>query len=78
MSRLRSKRSVVVNTKTGRSFRGVLWSAPGLFTGPYLVLRDAVLLEGNSVMPIDGEVVIHGDNIDFTQLLNATVEATTA
>lgn len=66
------KRSVVVNTKTGRSFRGVLWTKKG----PYLVLKDAVLLESAVTMPIDGEVVIHTDNVDFTQLLAATVEAT--
>lgn len=76
MSRLKSKRSVVVNTKTGRSFRGVLWRSPGFLWGPYLVLKDAVLHDAAGLMPVDGEVIIHEENVDFTQYLNATVEAT--
>lgn len=67
-----------MNTKTGRSFRGVLWRKPGPFRGPYLVLKDAVLHDVTAgLMPVDGEVVIHRENVDFLQVL-ATVETVTA
>jgi small nuclear ribonucleoprotein (snRNP)-like protein len=59
-------RQVIVNTRTDRSFRGVLWARKG----EYLVLRDAQLLKGKGeVTPIDGEVVIASANIDFMQVI---------
>ena len=59
-------RQVVVNTKTDRAFRGVLWDRQG----DYLVLRNTEMLRGRGeVTPMDGEVVIDKDNIDFIQVI---------
>ena len=57
---------VIVNTKTDRTFRGVLWRR----RGGYLVLRNAELLKGRGeIVPLDGEVVIPSANVDFMQVV---------
>jgi len=57
---------VVVNTKTDRAFRGVLWRR----RRGYLVLRNAELVKaGGETVAMDGEVVIDADNVDFMQVL---------
>lgn len=59
-------RRVVVNTKTDRAFRGVVWRRRGGF----LVLRNAEMLEGKErVVPLDGEILIESANVDFIQVL---------
>ncbi len=60
-------RRVIVNTRTDRAFRGVLWRK----RGSYLVLRNAELLnpKGETV-PMDGEVVIEAANVDFMQVVS--------
>ena len=59
-------RRVVVNTKTDRAFRGVLWRK----RWRYLVLRNAELVKaGGETVRMDGEVVIDGANVDFIQVL---------
>jgi small nuclear ribonucleoprotein (snRNP)-like protein len=59
-------RQVVVNTRTDRAFRGVLWRR----RRGYVVLRNAELLRGKGeVTPMDGEVVIESANIDFIQVI---------
>lgn len=59
-------RRVVVNTKTDRAFRGVLWRR----RGGYLVLRNAEMLRAKGeTTPIDGEVMIEAENVDFVQVL---------
>jgi len=59
-------RKVIVNLRTDRAFRGVLWAR----RGGYLVLRNAELLKGRSeVVPMDGEVVVPVDNVDFLQVV---------
>ena len=61
-----TKRQVIVNTKTGRAFRGILWRK----RWRYLVLRNAELLKpGRETMPMDGEIVIDRDNVDFMQVV---------
>ena len=67
-------RQVIVNTKTDRAFRGVLWRRQrvGLWpgAGSYLVLRNAELLKaGGEVAPMDGEVVIPAENVNFVQVV---------
>ena len=59
-------RRVIVNTKTDRAFRGVLWrKARG-----YLVLRDAEILKAKGeTTPMDGEVMIESSNVDFIQVI---------
>jgi small nuclear ribonucleoprotein (snRNP)-like protein len=61
------KRRVIVNTKSGRAFRGVLW----LRRWGYLVLRNAEMLQpGGQVTSVDGEVVIESSNVDFIQVVD--------
>lgn len=63
--RTMARRRVVVNLTTGSSLSGLVWAKRGRL----LVLRDAQLLEGRGPVPVDGEVVIEVDRIDFTQVL---------
>ncbi len=59
-------RRVIVNTKTDRAFRGVLWRK----RGGYLVLRNAELVKaGGETVLMDGEVVVEAANVDFIQVL---------
>ena len=59
-------RQVVVNTRTDRAFRGVLWRR----RRGYLVLRNAELLGAKgATTPLDGEVVIDRENVDFIQVV---------
>jgi len=59
-------RQVIVNTKSDRTFRGVLWRR----RWGYLVLRNAEMLKtrGEAVV-MDGEVVIAASNVDFIQVV---------
>jgi len=59
-------RRVIVNTKTDKAFRGVLWRK----THGIMVLRNAELLRENGTgLKVDGEVVIEVRDIDFIQVL---------
>jgi hypothetical protein len=59
-------RQVIVNTKTELAFRGVLWRK----RRGYLVLRNAEMLQARGeVTPMDGEVVIYRENVDFLQVV---------
>lgn len=60
------RRAVIVNLKTGKAFKAVLWQK----TGPLLVLRQATLLEGGRQAPVDGEVIVERHNVDFFQVLD--------
>jgi len=60
-------RRVIVNTKTDRAFRGVLWAR----RGEYLVLRNAEMIRpGGQTMAMDGELVIEAGNVDFLQVVD--------
>ncbi|MBN1956200.1 MAG: hypothetical protein JW900_14300 [Anaerolineae bacterium] len=62
-------RTVIVNTRTDRAFRGVLWRR----RRGYLVLRNAELLRAKGeVTPMDGEVLIEAGNVDFIQVVPAS------
>jgi hypothetical protein len=59
-------RSVILNLKSGDVLAGMLWSS----RGSWLVLRNANLLKaGAAPTPIDGEAVVHRDNLAFVQVL---------
>lgn len=59
-------RRVIVNTRTDRAFRGVLWRQ----RGGYLVLRDAEMIQpGGQAVQVDGEIVIGAENVDFIQVI---------
>lgn len=59
--------TVIVNLKSGRAFRGVLWDDHR----ELLVLRNATLLEDGQTAAVDGEVVIERTHIDFMQVVTA-------
>lgn len=47
------------------ALRGVLWES----RGPWLVLRDVSAIRTNTPpTPVDGDVVIHRDNVAFIQV----------
>lgn len=59
-------RQVIVNTKSDKAFRGVLWRK----RWGYLVLKDVALLKaGGEILHVDGEVVLPAENVDFIQVL---------
>lgn len=63
-------RSVILNTTTDKTFRGVLWDR----RGEYLVLRQAeMLVKGAKPASMDGELVIPRTNVDFLQVVEPTV-----
>lgn len=56
--------TVVVHTKTGQSIRGAVRRK----RRPWIVLADAVLLDGQAEpVKLDGDVFIPSDNVDFAQ-----------
>lgn len=57
--------TVIVNLKTDKAFRGILWSQHR----DLLVLRNAALLEHGQETDVDGEVVVERANIDFIQVV---------
>jgi hypothetical protein len=60
-------RVVIVNVKDDptTALRGVLFSS----RGPWLTLKDVTLLKPQVTQPMDGEVVVHRDNVAFIQVL---------
>jgi len=60
-------RRVIVNTKTDRTFTGVLWRK----RRGYLVLRNAQMLRpGGEMMNVEGEIVVDAANVDFIQVVS--------
>lgn len=66
-TRLALRRRVLVNLKTGRALRGVLWAR----AGRYVVLKDVELFEPGrtQAQAVTGEVVVEESNVDFVQVL---------
>lgn len=59
-------RTCIVNLKDGQAIQGALWRS----RGQWLVLRTChALVEGQKAQSIDGEVVIHRENVLFLQVL---------
>lgn len=60
------KGRVIVNRKTGTGdLRGVLWEV----TPNHLILRQAELVGAGDPDPIDGEVLIERDEVEFIQII---------
>lgn len=59
------RRPVIVNAKTKKAFKGVIWEK----RDPYVVMRDVALHENGQWRGVDGEVIVHVDTIDFVQVL---------
>lgn len=58
--------SVIVNTKTGKAFRGILWAKKR----DVLVLKDAEISRGGGQWAqVDGEIYVDRLNVDFLQAL---------
>ena len=62
---MKLNREVIVNLRTDKAFRGVLWMKRRAF----IVLKGATLLEHGTSHAVDGEFIIQRDNIDFVQAL---------
>lgn len=61
-------RAVIVNLKDEQdtAIRGLLWQS----RGAWLVIREASLLRANAApTPVDGEIVMHRENVAFLQVL---------
>lgn len=56
-------RQVIVNTKTDKAFRGVIWKK----TKDCIVLKNAEWLSVDGAKKIDGELIIFISEIDFIQ-----------
>lgn len=60
------RKEVIVNTKEGDAYKGVLYSV----RGPLLTLKNWKILGADgSESPADGEFVIERFNVDFLQVL---------
>jgi len=68
LTRYPERKTVVVNTKSKTVFRGVLWQR----TRRHLVLKNVVLLSpGGGAAPMDGEVLVPAENVEFIQVVGA-------
>ena len=64
------RQRALVNLKSGKGFRGVLWAK----RGPLLILRDVtVRFEDGQTRELDGEIVIERTQVEFIQLIPAEV-----
>ena len=60
------KKMVVVNTKTDRTFRGILWRK----SWGFLVLRNVEMIKARGdIVKMDGELIIMAGNVDFIQVV---------
>jgi len=60
------RRTVVVNTKTDRTFSGVLWSSDSR----HLVIKNAEALRPKGErISVDGDLIIDRANVDFMQVI---------
>lgn len=59
-------RTVIVNLKSGKAFRGVVWNRRGM----WLVLKNAELLQdGQKPVPLDNETAVPVADVEFIQVL---------
>ena len=58
-------KKVIVNTKTGKDFRGVIWKQ----TGECVILKNTEWLSPDCAKKLDGDVIIFIRDIDFIQVV---------
>jgi hypothetical protein len=61
-------RTVIVNLRSGTSFRGVIWRR----SGPFVVIRNAEMLQDRDTVvkkAVDGEIAVKLADIDFVQVI---------
>jgi len=56
---------VIVNTKFGKDFRGIIWKKKG----DCIVLKNAEWLSPDGARKIDGETIIFTRDIEFIQVV---------
>ena len=56
---------VIVNTRSGKDFRGVIWKK----TGDCIVLKNAEWLSPDGARKLDGETIIFIKEIEFIQVV---------
>lgn len=62
------RETVIVNLKSGKAFRGVLWQR----TGGFLVLKAAELLRPREApVAIDGDTLVPFADVEFMQVVKA-------
>lgn len=60
------RETVIVNLKSGRSFRGALWQR----TAGFLVLKNAEMhMPREGWKPVDGEVLVPFIDVEFMQIV---------
>ena len=60
------KRKVVLNTKTDKTFTGVIWEKGR----DYLILKNVQMLSPREKsIPLDGDVLVFTEDIEFVQLV---------
>lgn len=65
-SRFPTKRKAVINTKSDKSFVGIIWER----RRDYLILKDAQMLRPREeAIQMDGEVLIFVQDVEFMQLV---------
>lgn len=64
--KLAMNRRVMVNLTTGTAIDGILWGD----RGPLIVLKDANVHTNGQTAPLDSEVIIERDRIDFVQVIS--------
>jgi hypothetical protein len=68
MNGMKRKHMVMVNTKSGKAFRGIWWQC-SLFQ-EYITLKNAELIEsGSKPLPVDGELILFKRDVEFIQVL---------
>jgi hypothetical protein len=65
MRRRLQRHDVLVNLKSGKAFRGILWT----LGARYVVLRQAQLMHEGHTVPIDGEVIVERRDVEFYQVV---------
>jgi small nuclear ribonucleoprotein (snRNP)-like protein len=60
----RMRREVIVTLKTGESFSGVMFERDAVV----MVLRNAVDLQPNAPVPVDGELLVRWAEVAYVQL----------
>jgi small nuclear ribonucleoprotein (snRNP)-like protein len=61
------RETVIVNLKSGKAFRGVLWQR----TGSFVVLKNAELLrQREQPLALDGDTLVPFGDVEFMQVVH--------
>jgi small nuclear ribonucleoprotein (snRNP)-like protein len=60
------KKKVIINTKSNKAFRGILWRR---WFGLIILKQVEMLWPGGEVKRMDGEVILFKSDVDFIQVL---------